>query len=108
MTAGTTAARLSRAALRAAGAALPEPPVRIVHLGIGAFARAHQAWYTAHASDGRDWGIVAFTGRSADMAERLGARHEVIEDAIHSPAVENPGRTFDVLCDFWSGLPARS
>ena len=26
----------------------------------------------------------------ADMAERLGARHEVINNSIHSPAVENP------------------
>lgn len=42
----------------------------------------------------------------ADMAQRLGARHEVIEDAIHSPAVENPARTLAVLCDFWSGVAA--
>jgi pimeloyl-ACP methyl ester carboxylesterase len=44
----------------------------------------------------------------ADMAERLGARHEVVEDAIHSPAVENPGRTLEVLCDFWSGVATRT
>jgi pimeloyl-ACP methyl ester carboxylesterase len=37
----------------------------------------------------------------ADMARRLGARHEVIEGAIHSPAVENPPRTAEVLLDFW-------
>jgi pimeloyl-ACP methyl ester carboxylesterase len=41
-----------------------------------------------------------------DMAQRLGARHEVIEDSIHSPAVENPPRTVEILCDFWSGVPA--
>ena len=29
------------------GRTLPKAPVRIVHLGLGAFARAHQAWYTA-------------------------------------------------------------
>ncbi|MEV4342998.1 mannitol dehydrogenase family protein [Actinoplanes sp. NPDC049596] len=34
----------------------------IVHLGLGNFFRAHQAWYTAEAKDG--WGIAAFTGRS--------------------------------------------
>jgi pimeloyl-ACP methyl ester carboxylesterase len=38
----------------------------------------------------------------ADMAERLGARHEVIVHAVHSPAIENPGRTGAVLLSFWS------
>jgi pimeloyl-ACP methyl ester carboxylesterase len=40
----------------------------------------------------------------ADMARRLGARHEVIDGAIHSPAVENPVRTVEVLLDFWSSV----
>ncbi|UOQ89168.1 mannitol dehydrogenase family protein [Agromyces endophyticus] len=51
--------------------AVPTPPERIVHLGLGAFHRAHQAWYTAHASDADQWGIVAFTGRSRDLVDRL-------------------------------------
>jgi len=38
----------------------------------------------------------------ADMAQRLGARHEVINNSIHSPAVENPARTLEVLLDFWA------
>jgi pimeloyl-ACP methyl ester carboxylesterase len=38
----------------------------------------------------------------ADMARRLGARHEVVPGSIHSPAVENPPRTLEVLLDFWS------
>jgi len=38
----------------------------------------------------------------ADMAQRLGARHEVISNSIHSPAVENPARTLEVLLDFWA------
>jgi pimeloyl-ACP methyl ester carboxylesterase len=42
----------------------------------------------------------------ADMAARLGARHEVIPQAIHSPAVENPGRTLEVLFDFWGSVSA--
>ena len=46
-------------------------PVRIVHLGLGGFARAHQAWYTAHAPDADGWGIAGFTGRSPDVARRL-------------------------------------
>ena len=40
----------------------------------------------------------------AEMARRLGARHEVIDGAIHSPAVENPPRTADVLLDFWRSV----
>ncbi len=49
----------------------PAPPVRIVHLGVGSFHRAHQAWYTAHAADAEAWGIAAFTGRRPDVAEAL-------------------------------------
>ncbi|MBN7793884.1 mannitol dehydrogenase family protein [Microbacterium esteraromaticum] len=41
----------------------------MVHLGLGAFFRAHQAWYTAASSP--DWGIAAFTGRGPEAAERL-------------------------------------
>jgi fructuronate reductase len=37
------------------------PPVRLVHLGLGNFFRAHQAWYTQAAGD--EWGYAAFTGR---------------------------------------------
>jgi pimeloyl-ACP methyl ester carboxylesterase len=44
----------------------------------------------------------------ADMAQRLGARHEVINNSIHSPAVENPPRTLEVLLDFWAGTAVRS
>ncbi|RZU32977.1 alpha/beta fold hydrolase [Blastococcus saxobsidens] len=44
----------------------------------------------------------------ADMAQRLGARHEVINNSIHSPAVENPPRTLEVLCDFWASAQVRS
>ena len=36
----------------------PAAPVRAVHLGLGGFHRAHQAWYTAHDPD---WGIAAYT-----------------------------------------------
>jgi fructuronate reductase len=43
----------------------------MVHIGLGAFHRAHQAWYTAHSNDARDWGIAAFTGRTPLVAKRL-------------------------------------
>jgi fructuronate reductase len=50
------------------------PPARVVHLGLGAFHRTHQAWYTAHAADAADWGIHAFTGRSRQLADQLAAQ----------------------------------
>jgi fructuronate reductase len=53
---------------------LPKAPVRIVHLGLGAFHRSHQAWYTQHAGDGSEWGIAAFTGRRPDAAVALAAQ----------------------------------
>lgn len=47
----------------------------IAHLGVGAFHRAHQAWYTHRASAaGERWEIAAFTGRSAEQARLLQAR----------------------------------
>ena len=54
-----SAPRLSRTAGQGRAAA----PVRLVHLGLGNFFRAHQCWYTEHAPDAADWGIAAFTGR---------------------------------------------
>ena len=47
------------------------PPVRMVHLGLGNFHRAHQAWYTANAPNATDWGIAAFTVRRPDTANLL-------------------------------------
>lgn len=49
----------------------PERPVRIVHLGLGNFFRAHQAWYTDRAPDAEEWGIAAFTGRRQELAAAL-------------------------------------
>lgn len=48
--------------------------VGIVHFGIGAFHRAHQAWYTDLAMDAgeRDWAISGVSLRSAAVAEQLG------------------------------------
>lgn len=52
-------------------------PIRIVHLGIGNFARAHQAWYTEHATDADQWGIAGFPGRTT-----LGLRVSPRDDAL--------------------------
>jgi fructuronate reductase len=46
----------------------PVPAVRLVHLGLGNFFRAHQAVYTAAVPG---WGIAAFTGRSPRQAQLL-------------------------------------
>lgn len=45
----------------------------IVHLGIGAFHRAHQAWYTEAVLNkfGGDWGIVGCSLRSPTVREQL-------------------------------------
>src|SRR3954447_25223397 len=67
MTADQATPRLSRALPDTP----PAAPVRIVHLGVGNFHRAHQAWYTAHSPNASEWGIAAFTGRRPDMAQSL-------------------------------------
>ncbi len=45
----------------------------IVHFGIGAFHRAHQAWYTDAALNAgeRDWMIIGVSLRSGDVADQL-------------------------------------
>ncbi len=62
------------------------PPVRIVHLGLGSFFRAHQAWYTGTAPDAADWGIAAFTGRSRALAEQLAAQDGLYTLVVRGPA----------------------
>jgi fructuronate reductase len=69
------AVALSRAALAAAEPTRTQtPPARIVHIGLGVFHRAHQAWYTDRARDGAQWGIAAFTGRDPAAALLLSAQ----------------------------------
>jgi fructuronate reductase len=67
VTAAREVPRLSRSLPDTPAAA----PVRMVHIGVGNFHRAHQAWYTAHSPDAREWGYAAFTGRSAKMVDAL-------------------------------------
>ena len=57
--------------LTRAGDGRPTPPVRMVHIGLGNFFRAHQAWYTDQASDADRWGIAAFSGRSVGTVSEL-------------------------------------
>ena len=63
------------------------PPVRIVHLGLGGFFRAHQAWYTGAAPDAAEWGIAAFTGRSRTLADQLSE-----QDGLYTLVVRGPER----------------
>jgi fructuronate reductase len=78
-----SATRLSRAA----GDAGPAAPVRIVHLGLGNFFRAHQAFYTSAAADAGDWGIAAFTGHSRSLADEL-----TTQDGLYTLVVRGPDR----------------
>jgi fructuronate reductase len=81
--------RLSRLLLGLPAAA----PVRLVHLGLGNFHRAHQAWYTANASDASEWGIAAFTGRRPDAAEALAP-----QDGLYTLITRSgEGDSFDVI-----------
>ena len=49
----------------------------IVHIGIGAFHRAHQAVYTdaAMAAKGGDWHIIGVSLRSTDIVDALNAQN---------------------------------
>ncbi len=59
---------------RSSRAGRPAPPVRILHLGLGNFFRAHQAWYTDRCPDSDGWGYAAFAGRSSWLADALRAQ----------------------------------
>jgi fructuronate reductase len=52
----------------------PAAPVRIVHIGAGAFFKAHQAWYTSSVDNSNEWGIAAFSGRSSQAIDELNAQ----------------------------------
>jgi fructuronate reductase len=68
-------------------------PARMVHLGLGNFHRAHQAWYTAHSPDADKWGIAAFTGRRSDTADALAP-----QDGLYTLITRSAeGDTFEVI-----------
>jgi fructuronate reductase len=74
------------------GVARPSYAVRdvaigIVHLGIGAFHRAHQAMYTdeALAQDGGPWGICGVSLRSAGVRDRM-----VPQDGLYTSIEKSP------------------
>lgn len=59
----------------------------IVHIGVGAFHRAHQALYTHRAiqRSGGDWGICGVSLRSARVRDALAGRGNVYSVAVRSP-----------------------
>jgi len=108
--------------VQSAGIALPgydrsQKKIGIVHLGIGAFHRAHQAVYTdkVMAASGGDWGILGVSLRSAAVREQLapqdglytvlergsaGDAYSVIGSVLAlAVAPENPGAVIDAMAD---------
>ena len=99
--------RLDPSALRRlGGSARPglseRPAVGIVHLGIGAFHRAHQAVYTAEAVEraGGDWGILGVAQRRPAAVDALGPQDglfSVLERGPEEDAVTVISAVRDVL-----------
>jgi fructuronate reductase len=79
----------------------------MVHLGLGSFFRAHQAWFTARATDAEGWGIAAHAGRRPELARDLTAQggmftlvtrgaerdvHELVGSIVRSHAAADHAR----------------
>ncbi|NUU17801.1 mannitol dehydrogenase family protein [Cellulomonas humilata] len=82
--------------------------MRIVHLGLGAFARAHLLWYTQGANEAggaEQWGVAAFTGRSAAAAEPLARQDGRYTLLVRSPEGDAP-TTIDALVAVHDGADA--
>jgi len=97
VTAQTATQPLNRQTYRAGKPA----PIRIVHIGLGAFHRAHQAWYTHKVDASHEWGIASFTGRSPQAAETLEAQDglytlvERAEEADSFEVIESISAAYD-------------
>ncbi|CAN5317261.1 alpha/beta hydrolase [soil metagenome] len=83
----------SEAALRGMAEAMLTEPDRVAQL-----AATGVPVLVAHSERDDAWTPQA----QAEMATRLGARHVVIADALHSPVVENPDAVLAALLDFWT------
>ncbi|MFC8598447.1 mannitol dehydrogenase family protein [Isoptericola sp. NPDC057191] len=98
-----TTDRLHRSALPARlDAPVTPEQVGIVHLGIGAFHRAHQAVFTelaARATGDRRWGILGVTQRSASVRDQLrpqGGVYSVLTAGTHESRLDLVGSVLDV------------
>ncbi|MBB4144335.1 mannitol dehydrogenase family protein [Rhizobium rhizoryzae] len=75
----------------------------ILHIGLGAFHRAHQAVYTQRALEAQfgDWGIVAVNLRSPEPVEALAAQDGLYSITVRSEAGDSSevlGATVDWIC----------
>ncbi|WP_145909034.1 mannitol dehydrogenase family protein [Kitasatospora viridis] len=84
----------------------------MLHLGLGNFFRAHQAWYTDRARDADQWGIAAFTGRRPDLADALSGQDGLYTlvtrsadgdrfDTISSVSAAHPGSDHEAWLGYW-------
>ncbi len=100
--------RLSLSSLAEAGRAVERPAYDvaglrpgIVHLGLGAFHRAHQAVFTelAIAAEGGDWGIIGVSMRKPDVAESLAPQDGLytVETLDREPSYRVVGAVRQVL-----------
>ena len=78
----------------------PRPGVGIVHLGLGAFYRAHGAIYVAEAMarSGGDWGIVGVSLVSPTQRDRLAPQDFAYTALELGPGYEKP-QVIDVVQD---------
>ena len=85
---------------RLACSANPMPAPGIVHLGVGAFFRAHVAIYVADAmrASGGDWGVVGVSLQNPTMRDRLAPQGFAYTALELGPAGETP-RVVEVLQD---------
>lgn len=94
---------LDRTALAArTGTLAPPAPVRMVHLGLGAFHRAHQAWFTEKADPEHAWGIAAFTGRNPAAAEEL-AQQDGLFHVLERSAQDESVHLVSSIVEAWDG-----
>ena len=76
--------------------------VGIVHFGIGAFHRAHQAWYTdlAMSAGDRDWAIIGVSLRSGEVAYQMNPQeglYTVTERSVSGAKTRIIGAVREVL-----------
>lgn len=83
-------------------------PVRLAHLGLGAFHRAHQAWYTETVNgSGGDWGIAAFSGRSPVAATQL-ARQDCRYSLVFRGAEQDTAMVIESIVAAHDGADSRA
>lgn len=68
--------------------------MRLVHLGLGNFFRAHTCWYTEQADSADEWGIAAFSGRTGQSLVNLLTEQQGLYTLVSRAA---DGDRFDVI-----------